>query len=89
MSVDMSDFLGTDDVAFIDRWQWVQQLGRAVLQASTRVGLGIMAAGFALAGSTLYTSEAGSRYGGIALGASAVFAVWFAVSAILSGVRGR
>jgi hypothetical protein len=89
MSVDMNDFLGTDDPAIGDRWLWVQNLSRAITQASTRVGLGIMAAGFAIAGSTLYTTEAGYRYGGFALGVSAIFAGWFAVSAIAAGVRGR
>jgi hypothetical protein len=88
-SDDGDPYFTTDDVTFRDWWDWVQQIVRVIGEGSTRVGLGVMAAGGAIAASHLYTTESGSRYGGIALGVSAVFAAWFVVSAALSAVRGR
>jgi len=43
--------------------------------ATRRIGLAIASSGFALAGSQLYTTEAGTQYAGFALVISAVFAV--------------
>jgi hypothetical protein len=89
MSSDINDFMGTDERILGEWWTWGQQISRGLSQAATRVGLGIISGGFAVGSGLLYQSDAGAAWGGLALGASGLFAGAFAVSAIASGVRGR
>lgn len=88
-SIDPNDMLGTDELTFGEWWTWVQQFSRAISQGSTRIGLGIISGGFAIAGASLFNSQAGADYGKVMLGASGVFALWFAGSVIASTVKGR
>jgi hypothetical protein len=89
MSSDINDFFGTDERTLGEWWTWGEQIRRGFSQAATRVGLGIISAGFAIGSGVLFTSEAGAAWGTTALGASGLFAGAFAVSAIAAGVRGR
>lgn len=79
----------TDERILGEWWTWSEQINRGLSQAATRVGLGIVSAGFAIGGGVLYTTQAGATWGGAALGVSGLFAGAFAVSAIAAGVRGR
>ena len=88
-SDDGDPYFNTDDVTFRDWWDWVQQVVRVIGEGSTRVGLGVMAAGGAIAASHMYTSQLGSQYAGLTLAVSAVLGTWFVVSAAVSAVRGR
>jgi len=79
---------GTDDFSgwasftgdpFTDPRSWWINVAQFVYTlinvASRRVGLAIAFSGAALAASHLYTTDAGSRYGGAMLGAAALFGV--------------
>ena len=87
VSTDDSSFFHTDDVAFKDWWEWVQQIVRAISDGSTRIGSGVIAAGGAIASSLLYGTERGVPYAGVVLIVSGAFAVWFAISAAMTSAR--
>jgi hypothetical protein len=79
MATTSGDLFGSIDW-FTDPEDWLINVARIIYTliniASRRVGLAIASSGAALAASHLYTTEAGSRYAGAALGAAAVFGVW-------------
>jgi methyl coenzyme M reductase alpha subunit len=87
--VDTTDLDGAGGVTFGEWWTCVQSMVQAVSQASIRVGLGIMAAGFAISASNTLGSHENAGYGKVMFGASAFFAAWFTLSAIRSKIRGR
>jgi hypothetical protein len=78
-----------DRLAYGEWWAWTQVISRAIWQASSRLGLGIMAAGFALAASLLFQSPAGALYGPMMVWVALALAIWFVLSAVLSSLRGH
>jgi hypothetical protein len=77
-----------DTLAHGEWWAWTHVISRAIWQASTRVGLAIMTAGFALAASMLFQSPAGALYGPIMAWISMGLAIWFILSVAISTLRG-
>jgi hypothetical protein len=86
---DDSTFFRTDDVAFKDWWDWVEQVIRTISDGLTRVALGGVAAGFAIAASNMYGSVEGSRYAGATLLVAGAFGVLFLGSTVVSLARQR
>lgn len=86
---DDGSFFSTDDMAFKDWWDWVEQVVRTISDGLTRVALGLSAGGLAIAASNMYGSAAGSRYADITLGAAGVMGAWFLVAAVRSTMRGK
>jgi len=89
MTTDDGDFFPTDDITIKDWWNWIERVINVISVASTRLGVGVIAAGGAIAASHMFGSEGGSHYARITLGVSAVFALWFVVSAGLAVIRRR
>ena len=87
----MSDESGgfTDDGEFAHWWDWIEQIVRVISDGSTRIGLGVIAAGAAIASGLMFSSDRGSAYGGVTLIVAAGFAAWFAISAAVSAIRSR
>jgi hypothetical protein len=83
------DLFTTDDMTMADWWTWVERVATAVSEGATRVGIGVIAAGGAIAASHMFGSPEGSRYASLTLGVSGAFALWFVASAAISATRGR
>lgn len=78
-----------DRLAYGEWWAWTQVVARSIRQASTRLGLGVMATGFALAASLLFQSPSGASYGPMMVWVALGLAIWFVLSAALSSLRGQ
>lgn len=89
MTTDDGDFFSTDDVTFGEWWTWVERVSSVISQAASRLGLGIMAAGSAIAAAQMFNSQAGAQYGKATLAVSGLLGGWFVVSAVISSVRGK
>lgn len=83
------ELFNTDDMTINDWWTWVERLSWAISDGATRVGIGLIAAGGAIAAAQMFGSPAGSQYAGLTLSVSGGFALWFVVSAAMSAVRRR
>jgi hypothetical protein len=77
---DDTNFFNTDDVAFRDWWDWIEQIIRSISDGLTRVALGVTAAGFAIAASHMYASPEGAKFAGPTLGAAVLLVAWQLVS---------
>ena len=81
------DFFGpTDDEEFVDWLHWAEQIVYAILLASQRVALAIVAGGFAIAGANMVHEERG--LGVTALIVAGVFGLWTALATV-KGVKSR
>ena len=89
METDDGTFFGTDDVAFKDWWDWVEQIIRTVSDGLTRIALGVTVAGLAIASGLMYGSPATGRYADLTLGAAGVLGVFFVALTLRSTLRGR
>jgi hypothetical protein len=87
----MSDEGGglTDDGEFTHWWDWIEQIVQVISEGSTRIGLGIVAAGAAIASGLMYNAGERAAFAGPTLIVAAVFGAWFAISAAVAVVRRR
>lgn len=86
MVTDDGFFGTTDDEDLRDWLDWGERFIWAFLLASQRIGLAVVAGGFAIAGASMI--DRAPRLGQVSLGIAAVFAVWVA-AASLQGARAR
>ena len=89
MSTDDSSTFLTDDMSFKDWLDWVQQIASLISLASARIGLGIIAAGGAIAASNMFGNPAAAGYATATLAVSAAFAAWFVGATVGARARGR
>jgi hypothetical protein len=80
MLTDDEMFFRTDDVEFMDWWDWVEQGVRTIGDGFTRLALGVTAGGLAIAASHMYGTNEGSRFAGPTLLASGLMVVWLLVA---------
>ena len=83
MATTKGDLFGSTEDWLEDPRDWVILVSRIIYVrinvATRRMSLALAAGGAALAGSHLYSVEAGARYGGISLLVAAGFAAWLIV----------
>jgi hypothetical protein len=83
------DFFPTDDEVFPEWWTWVERSARVLSRALTRIGVGILSAGAAIAAGLMFNSPGGAQYAGVTLALGGIFAAWFVISAVIASIQDR